>query len=97
MPSHKTQGSRRFYDFECEDCGEVTEDFCYESTKEVVCPVCKGTAKRTISLPRIDWRKMGVDPDFPSASDKWVKMQKQKARTDKGSLRGDGAPNLKMY
>ncbi len=90
--------SRRLFDFICDDCHESFEELIYPEDKEVKCPTCLGTnTNRVISPARINWRQMGVDPGFPSAADKWAKMQRQKARTDKGSLRGDGAPNLKMY
>lgn len=89
--------SRRLFDFICEDCHETSEHLVYETKKKVECPTCLGTnTQRIISPARIGWRQMGVDPDFPSSAAKWEKMQRQKARTDKGSLR-DGAPNLKMY
>jgi len=91
--------SRRVYDYICEDCHETSEHLMYPSDKsKIECPTCQGTnTRRVISPARIGWRQMGVDPGFPSAAAKWEKMQRQKARQDKGSLRGDAAPNLKMY
>lgn len=90
--------SRRLFEFFCEDCKEGSEHFIYSLDEKPECPTCLGhNMTRILSTPRIGWRQMGVDTGFPSAAAKWEKMQRNKARTDKGSLRGDGAPNLKMY
>jgi putative FmdB family regulatory protein len=83
------------FEYECPSCNLAFEELAkYEDT--VKCPQCESEANRQISAGHLDW-KLGVQSSsFPTLADKWAKMQREKARTDKGSLR-DGAPNLKMY
>ena len=42
-----------FYNYECSDCGEITEIQCTiaEMKREIDCPKCKGKAKKTIEAP----------------------------------------------
>lgn len=92
MPS-----SKRLYDFNCSPgCGIWFEELVYEFETEYKCPNCGKNAAKQISAPRIGWRQMGVDTDFPTAAAKWDKMQWSKSKTDKGGL-ADGQPNLKEY
>jgi putative FmdB family regulatory protein len=70
------------FDFECTSCGHQFEDLVKSDVYAVNCPECDGAGSRTISPVRSDWRTMGLDADFPSASDKWAKMQEQKARKE---------------
>lgn len=87
----------RYFDFECPDCKAVFEEMISDDSMTLPCTSCKGQADRLISSPRIDWRRMGLDPAFPSAYDKWAKAQTQHHKTDKGTMHGGKAPNLKMY
>lgn len=89
--------SRRLFDFCCDKCGIWFEELVYEFENESKCPNCGSQhAAKQISAPRIWWRKMGVDTDFPTAANKWEKMQWSKSKTDKGGL-ADGQPNLKEF
>ncbi len=69
------------FDFLC-DAGHQSEDLVKSDITETVCPTCGQPAYRQISAVRSDWRTMGLDPAFSSASDKWAKMQEQKARKE---------------
>lgn len=70
------------FDFECTSCGHGFEELVESSVHSVNCPECDGAGARQISPVRSDWRTMGTDPSFPSAADKWAKMQEQKARKE---------------
>ncbi len=68
------------FDFECPD-GHIFEELV--PSEEKTCPCkCGKEAIRQIGCVRIDWRAMGVDPDFPTCADKWAKMQERKARKE---------------
>lgn len=94
--------SKMMYDFECDasreggGCGIFFEDRVYSFEQETKCPNCGRQAARVLSAPKIWWKRFGVDTSFPTASAKWEKMQREKARSDKGG-RADGQPNLKEY
>lgn len=77
------------FDFEC-DKGHQFEDLVKSDVEELNCPECGSNAKRQISVVRLDWRNMGLDPGFPSAQDKWAKAQEQ-------AKRKEDSVNLKMY
>lgn len=77
------------FDWGC-DNGHEFEELVKPDTLEMECPQCGAIAKRLISPVRSDWRKMGVDPDFPTAASKWEKMQRQKASKE-------DSVNLKHY
>jgi len=64
------------FDFQCTE-GHQFEDLVKSDVHEVDCPKCGQKAKREISPVRLDWRKMGVDSDFPTCQDKWDKMQRE--------------------
>ena len=88
---------KMLYDFHDEGgCGIYFEEFVYSFEKETACPNCGHMATRCLTAPNIWWRQMGVSNDFPTSAGKWEKMQREKARTDKGG-RADGQPNLKTY
>jgi hypothetical protein len=90
---------RMIFDFQCTSasCGKVFEDLVDSEVHELPCPACTENSVRLISAPHIDWRKMGLDPAFPSASDKWAKEITNHHKTDKGSMHNGKAPNLSMY
>ncbi len=37
------------YEFECEKCGEITEDLVRMGTSRIDCPRCKGKAHKILS------------------------------------------------
>jgi hypothetical protein len=80
---------RLLFDFRCPDHG-LFEELVYSEVNTQPCPKCSKESSKELSAPRLDWRNMGVDSGFPTAADKWEKMQRQKARTE-------DSPNLKMY
>jgi putative FmdB family regulatory protein len=83
------------FEYECPSCNLAFDELAkYEDA--VNCPKCNAVATRLISAGHIDWTLGVQSSSFPTLADKWAKIQTQKARTDKGSLR-DGAPNLKTY
>ena len=68
---------RLLFEFECTK-GHVTDHFVDTTVKEVNCPQCTETASRLVSKPHFPIRQ-GVDPDMPTAADKWAKMQRAKS------------------
>lgn len=84
------------FDFSCTQCGETTEELIEDDKKKIDCPVCGGVAKRQLAAPRIDWWKMGLDPAFASASDKWAKAKRHNNEKGKKDLY-EGGNNLRMY
>ena len=66
------------YEYRCSDCGEVTDDLrkVDERLDDMVCHACSGKAKFIISTPQI--RLDGCSGDFPTASDRWERIHKQK-------------------
>lgn len=83
------------FEFKCNNCGHEFEELVQPEVHQLVCPECLGDAPRIISTGHLDYR-MGVSLDMPTMARKWDKIQRQKAKVDKGG-RADGAPNLKMY
>ncbi len=70
-----------YFDFRCQGCGKVTEAFVKPDVLTQSCPNCGNIMKRMISCPTIGLS--GTDPDFPTAYDKWERVQKQKVANDK--------------
>lgn len=66
------------YEYLCFDCGEVTEDLRKVNGRlnDMVCPVCNGKAEFIVSTPQI--RLDGCSGDFPTASDRWERIHKEK-------------------
>lgn len=87
----------RLFDFNCSECNHSFEEMIPDDSKTLLCPLCKGNSDRLIATPHIDWRRMGIDPGFPSAYEKWGKAKTQHHKTDLGSMHGGRAPNLLMY
>ena len=87
----------RFFDFRCTYCGETTEELIHNDIKKIDCPECGAVAKRQLAAPRLDWKKMGLDPDFTSAQDKWAKAKR--AHSQDGGRKGlsEGGNKLLMY
>jgi putative FmdB family regulatory protein len=90
---------RMIFDFQCtsESCGKVFEDLVDAEVHDLPCPACTENSKRLISAPNIDWRKMGLDPAFPTAYEKWGNAITTHHKTDKGSMHKGKSPNLLMY
>lgn len=78
------------FDFECTSCGHIREELVDPECRGINCTECDGAMARQISNVRLDWRRMGVDPDFATCADKWAKMQERKSREEEGY-------NLKHY
>lgn len=70
------------FDFECPD-GHQFEELISSEERSAPCK-CGKEGVRQISNVRLDWRAMGVDPDFSTCADKWAKMQEQKSRIEQG-------------
>lgn len=87
----------RLFDWECAKCASVFEEMVNDDSKTLPCPSCKGKADRLIAAPRIDWIRMGVDPGFPSAYEKWGDAKTKHHQTDRGTMHKGKAPNLLMY
>lgn len=68
---------KRMFDFECDDCGEVTEKLVDTHIKSISC-YCGGNAKRLVSMPSI--KLDGASGDFPSAYDHWANIREQNAK-----------------
>lgn len=67
------------YDYRCPKCSHV-----FDALKKVddrhsaPCPECGATAEHKIlKAAALDYR-MGTDPGFPTAYDKWAKIQRSK-------------------
>jgi hypothetical protein len=89
----------RLFDFECSNakCGNVFEELIQDDTRTLPCPTCGQASGRQLAAPRTDWRRMGVDPAFPSAWDKWDKAKRQHHKHGKDSLRNGKGTSLLMY
>lgn len=61
---------KRLFDFECQQCGEVVEEYTeYKQTS--VCPSCGGTTVKLMSAPQI--KLEGITGSFPGAYAAWEK------------------------
>lgn len=85
------------FDFECEKCAKVFEELVESEITVLPCVACKGNSARLIAAPRIDWLRMGLDPGFPSAYERWGNAKTIHHQTDKGTMHKGKAPNLLMY
>jgi len=75
--------SLRLFDFECRNCSLVFEAMVQAEKNTTPCEACKGNAVKLIAAPRIDWRKMGLDPSFPTSYDRWANVQTAYHKTGK--------------
>ena len=68
------------YEYHCDKC-----DSNFDELKKIKnrmtepCPKCEHTAELVMCPVTIDWRS-GWDPDFPTLSSKWEKIQEAKGR-----------------
>lgn len=90
---------RRMFDFLCGNskCNELFEELIEDDTKALPCPVCGHVSRRQLAAPRTDWRRMGVDPAFPSAWDKWDKAKRQHHKHGKETMHQGKGTSLLMY
>ena len=67
------------YDYRCPNCGHEFDELRRHAERaHAPCPECGGNAEQKIlKAPALDW-KMGVSPDFPTAWDRWGKIQRAK-------------------
>ena len=86
----------RMFDFTCRSCGNTFEEMIDDDRRRMKCK-CGGTAVRQLAAPSADWKKMGLDPGFPGAYDKWGRAKRKHSATDKGSMHRGKAPNLLMH
>lgn len=64
------------FDFKCESCQEVFEEFTKEDRIKP-CPKCGCSANRLIGTPTV--KLEGWSGSFPGAAAAWVKKHNQKA------------------
>lgn len=65
------------WDFQCQKCDNIFEEFVERDTLLFDCPECKTPgAVRQIAAPRLDAR-LGLDDGFPTAVQKWEKSRRQ--------------------
>ena len=65
--------AKRIFEFKCNNCLNVFEQYISNLFKTTICPTCNTEAKRIISTPRIDLD--GCSGDFPTASDAWIRKR----------------------
>lgn len=71
------------YDYHCDNCGETFDEFrSMDQRKYCKCVKCGKRARKLPSVARLDYYNMGVDPDLPTAIDKWDKMHRAEARRE---------------
>jgi hypothetical protein len=70
------------FDFSCDE-GHQFEELVQPKIHKLTCPTCSSDAHRLISTGNISYLKMGLDPDFPTAGDRWANMQEQRKRVEK--------------
>jgi hypothetical protein len=87
------------FDFLCSNpkCNELFEELIGNDERTLPCPVCGQESGRQLAAPRSNWRKMGTDPGFPSAWDKWGKAKREHHAKGKDTMRGGKGQNLLMY
>lgn len=65
----------RIFEFRCPECGGVSEEYLSDhSVRELKCE-CGGTKTRAIT-PAFFECGDGIDPDFPTAYEKWANRRK---------------------
>jgi len=73
--------ARRMFDYICAECSAEFEELVdVTSTDPVPCPACGAKeTRRCIGATRID-PKLGTDPDFPTAWDKWGRTRRHQTK-----------------
>ncbi len=65
---------KRLYDFRCEPCDLVTEEYTeYKTTS--TCPSCGGETTKTIGTPHV--KLDGTSGAFPGAAIRWERMHRR--------------------
>ena len=54
------------------------------------CPVCHKVGRQVITPVRIDYLRMGVDPDFETAGSKWEQSHAQQKAKEEKSVANHG-------
>lgn len=70
---------RGYFNFKCETCGEVSEDFIENTVEEVKC-VCGGKSVKSICYGMATVKADGTDPNNVRAWDKWARVREQRAK-----------------
>lgn len=68
------------FDFKCDNCDTIFEEYVSLSDKTCSCPKCESTAQRMISPVRS--KLEGVSGDFPGAAMKWTREHEKAGRTN---------------
>lgn len=70
------------YVYECTSCGRKTEDMrkVEERHDPAECYFCGNAAQLAVQPVAFDYAKMGTDPGFPTANDRWAKSHTRDAR-----------------
>lgn len=72
--------SRVIRDWRCPDCGYVHEQMTLRGVEYTECPQCgQDQCLPMVSAPKLATIRMGADPDFPTAADKWARAHKSPA------------------
>lgn len=69
---------KRLFDFECHDCGAVSEQFADADVRTIPCS-CGKTMRRAIAMPTIALD--GTSTDFPTANDHWANLREKRAES----------------
>lgn len=70
------------YEYLCPECDERFDELMKMDDRHTApCPQCGTTAAQQVTSARIDYR-MGVSKDFPTAYDKWTKIQESKNKQE---------------
>lgn len=71
------------YDYHCDNCGETFDEFRpMDQRHKCKCVKCGKQARKLPNIARLDYYNMGVDPDLPTAIQKWDKMHRKEARRE---------------
>ena len=57
------------------------------------CPHCGKDSKRQLTMPHLNYYRMGVDPDMTTAADKWAQMHIRQAKREQAWGPDDNSPN----
>jgi hypothetical protein len=66
----------RIFEFSCKHCGEKSEEYLSDhEIREMPCGNCGETKSRVVTPAFFDCGN-GIDPDFPTAYEKWGNRRK---------------------
>ncbi len=71
------------YEYKCSKCNHIDEHLVKldDRMQYQECSICGNKSNFKISTPSINLD--GISGDFPSASDKWVKLKQSKAKAER--------------